>query len=328
MRYAEPMKAALLVVVALAAAAAVGQQPAPSAAGKGVEMVVTALPSQPAISASQVAVRQGRDTDRVLGWQPCAGDNAALELAIVIDDDTHGLHAAFDDLKSFVNGLPPTTSVAIVYLHTGTIGIEQILTTDHAAAVQHMRLPNGGDNASPSPYGSLQVLLSRWGRHPGRRREMILLSDGEEHNGGNNANNITFKEAVAAAVRDGVVVYPIFVSGAPANSMDSQDQGTPMGKGGNKFAALNSSAIQRDNGLLNLSFLARTTGGEAYSDGNATPPRLQGYLEQINQRLNAQYTLTYAPSAPKNNGLNDIKVEVKDSKAKISAPDQVYLVKP
>lgn len=293
-------------------------------------VIVTALAPHggelPAITAAQVEVRQGRDSDPVTTWLPCTGDNARLDLAVVLDDDTQHLGTGFDDLKDFIGGLPATTAVALVYMHTSTVTINQALTTDHAKAAQELRMPNGGQSSSPSPYGSLQTLLAKWPAHAGRRREMILISDGEEHAGGNDVNNVTYKTAVADAVRAGVVVYTIYVTGSTDN-MDSGSLGVPLGAAGRGFAALNSSTLDASNGVQNLADLAQATGGEAYSQGTGTPPRLQPFLLEISQRMQSQYILGFTPAPSKDSGLVGLKVAVKGSNARITAPGQIYLPK-
>jgi|SRR6185437_485363 len=317
------MKLFGLALIAGLGIAAAAQQPSQ-------QIIVTTLPSHgdelPAIAASQVSVQQGHERDAVLSWQPCTGVNAPLELGIVIDDDTQGLGSSMDDLKAFIKGLPPTTAVALVYMHTSTVSIVQALTTNHEVAVQHLRMPNGGASSSPSPYGSLQTLMAKWPRHAGRRREMIFISDGEEHNGGNDANNITFKTAVQDAVASNIVVYTIFVSGA-ADNMDSGGAGVPLGAAGAGFARLASSQIQTNNGSQNLGVLAEATGGVAYAQGDGTPTRLEQFLKDIGERLSNQYTLGITPAPSKGDAMVGLKVEVKDAKAKITAPKQIVVPK-
>lgn len=313
---------ALALIPLLLGAGSAAQQPASQT------LIVTTLPSHgealPAIAAAQVSVQQGHDRDAVLSWQPCTGANAPLELGIVLDDDAQGLGSSMDDLKAFINGLPATTAVALVYMHTSTVTIAQALTTNHANAVKNLRLPNGGTSSSPSPYGSLQTLMAKWPRHPGRRREMIFISDGEEHNGGNDANNVTFKTAVQDTVASNVVAYTILVTGAPDN-MSSGALGVPLGAAGAGFGALKAVQTQTNNGSENLSVLAEATGGEAYSQGDGTPARLEQFLKDIGERLANQYTLRIAPAPSKGETMVGLKVEVKETKAKITAPKQIVL---
>ncbi|MGH9481189.1 MAG: hypothetical protein ACRD1L_03770 [Terriglobales bacterium] len=311
----------------LGVAAAAPQAPAnPNTLG----VVVTALAPDgsalPPIETAQVAVRQGHEPVPVTTWLPCTGANARLDLALVLDDDTRNLGSGLDDLKHFIGALPPTTAVALVYLHTSTVSINQALTMDHAKAAQELRMPSGGTSSSPSPYGSLQALFAKWPAHPGRRREMILISDGQEHAGGNDVSNVTYQTAVADAVRSGVVVYTIFATGSPDN-MDSGALGVPLGPAGRGFAALNSSTIDANNGVQNLAGMAEATGGQAYAQGNGTPPRLVQFLQQIGQRMNSQYILGFTPAPNKNGGLVGLKVEVKDSRSKITAPSEVFVPK-
>ncbi|HXE31685.1 MAG TPA: hypothetical protein VN515_07790 [Terriglobales bacterium] len=323
-----------------------------AAAAQQTEVVVTTLPDHgdalPAIAASQVTVRQGHAQDPVTGWQACTGANGKLELALMIDDDTRGLNSSMGDLKDFIQNLPPTTLIALVYMNASTVQIAQGPTADHALAISKLRPPKG---SSPSPYGSLEALLDRWKSHAGMRREIIMISDGQEHAGGNDSNNITLKQAVAEAVASGVVVYAIAAgqaagpSSAPAlqpdpsgagaspsvfgsgDQMDSGALGHPFGAAGRAQTNLGSAQVATNNGLQSLSELAKATGGEVFSEGNGvTPSRLTPYLAQIEQRLRSQYLLAFTP-APGGGKMQGLRIEISGAGAKVVAPTAVIAPK-
>lgn len=329
-------------VSGLLAMGATAQQPAVP----GEEQVVVTVLGRkghtaPAVAQNQVSVQQGHVRDAITGWQALTGADSRVDLGLVIDDDSRALGSRLDDIKSFIASLPPTTAVALVYLRTGTAEIAQPLTLDHARAVKALRVPSGAADVSPSPYGSLRYLLSHWPRHPDRRREMIMLSDGEEHIGGNNSNNTTFQAAVADAVESGVVVYTIYVTGATApmaaNTLENvgvdntPEFGTPLGgkgAGTSKLSNLGDNASNTANGSVNLALLSEATGGEAYTQGNVTPTRFKPFLDDIAARLQSQYRLRFTPAAGTPGQLVGIKVEVKDApQAVITAPKQIALPK-
>src|SRR6185437_237245 len=214
----------------------------------------------------------------------------------------------------------------------GGAGLHAYLDRDHRAGADHEPRECGQESA-PAKWRhqllaqSLRIaasLMAKWPRHPGRRREMIFISDGEEHNGGNDANNVTFKTAVQDTVASNVVAYTILVTGAPDN-MSSGALGVPLGAAGVAFGALKAAQTQTNNGSENLGVLAEATGGEAYSQGDGTPARLEQFLKDIGERLANQYTLGITPAPSKGETMVGLKVEVKDTKAKITAPKQIVL---
>jgi hypothetical protein len=73
-----------------------------------VRMTVTVMvvndKRMPDVSQADVLVKQGKDKLKVTAWVPAQGDNAGLDLFILIDDacDT-SLGSQLDDLRSFIN---------------------------------------------------------------------------------------------------------------------------------------------------------------------------------------------------------------------------------
>ncbi|MGH9520595.1 MAG: hypothetical protein ACRD2D_13140, partial [Terriglobales bacterium] len=215
--------------------------------------------------------------------------------------------------------------------------IAQTFTFDHARVAAELRAPTGG--ASPSPYGSLQALLAKWPRHPDRRREVIMISDGEEHLGGNNSTNITFEHAMAAAVAGGVVVYSIYVKGAPEQSAGDSSgnpnynegtatpglSGDPMGAmGRNQQGKFAGGRFDTPNGIANLASLSNETGGQGFAQGTQTPTRFEPFLSDIGAMLQAQYDLQYTPMP--GSGTVGIKIEIKDLHgAHVFSPRSVWL---
>jgi hypothetical protein len=80
---------------------------------------------------------------------PARGDNAALQLFVLIDDTCdHNLGNNLSDIRDFVNAQPATTVVGIAYMSNATIQIVQNFTADHALAAKAIRLPCGTLSAS------------------------------------------------------------------------------------------------------------------------------------------------------------------------------------
>ncbi|MGH9413964.1 MAG: hypothetical protein ACRD0Y_09525 [Terriglobales bacterium] len=330
------MKSILLFALACGLALPMAaQQPA---ASSGVQLIVTALGKhgQPAapIALSQVQVKQGHNQDPILQWAPFPA-NQRMDVAVAIDEDTTNMRTGLDDVKTFIKKLPANVAVSVVYLHTGSFGVASNFTLDHTAAAQKVRMPSGVHSSSLSPFGSVADLLHRWPRHPGLRRELIMISDGRESAGGNNANSPAVQGAIADAIAGGVVVYTIYASGGkdyapgqiPNNVMVPQEPGTPVGTGavGTPLGAFRSSNVGQANGSENLSLLASDTGGQAYSQGITSSERLTQYFDDIAARMASQYRLVIQPNTRKPHGMTRIEVKVHHSHAGITVPGWIYL---
>lgn len=335
------MKYGRLPVLVLAAAlpwvlAQAQQAPSPAA---GTRLVVTAVPrgggAEP-IETAQVEVKQGSHKLSIEHWAPYTSSDR-LDLALAIDEDTRGLHSALDDLKTFVTSLPANVAVGIVYFHTATFAVAENFTLDHQAAAAAIRLPSGSPSSSPSPYGSLRALILHWPQHPGVRREVVMISDGEEHAGGNDANNSALQMALGEAVAGNVVVYTIYAAGNEDTSAHEVDNtqlvpdiasNDPSQKQTlTPVQVFRNSNLDQANGNNNLSQLSKATGGESYSQGITTGSRMTSYFTDISRRLESQYQLTVLPYLSDGNGLVGLKVKINHTDAKVTAPEKIYVAK-
>src|SRR5438477_4014475 len=170
-----------------------------SAAGVQVQMIVTAEPKHgndvPVLNREDVMVYQGKDRDQVTGWEPFQGANANLELFVLIDDSlSTSVAQQLNDVRSFINGQPPTASIGVAYMRNGTVQILQNLTTDHIAAAKSLRIPLG-TSAPSSPYDSLVTLLKQWPDSK-NRREVLMISNGVEPFGPATTSNPIVTSAV------------------------------------------------------------------------------------------------------------------------------------
>lgn len=140
--------AVLAAVLALVAFTAVAQKAAESSGTVPITTVVTILGDKytapPAVSKSDVtAYQQGKKVD-VSDFVPAQGDKAALQLAIVIDDANDTSFAVqINDLRAFVNSLPPSTAVGVFYASNGTVQATSQFSTDHDAVAKSIRIPFG-----------------------------------------------------------------------------------------------------------------------------------------------------------------------------------------
>src|SRR5271155_814526 len=132
----------------------------------------------PILRPEHVQVKQGKTSLNVEHLIPARGDNAALQLFVLIDDtcDT-SIGNSLNDLRDFINAQPATTVVGVAYMSNAGIQIVQNFTNDHAAVAKAIRLPRGTVSSMDSPYLSLISLLKSWPEQK-VRREVLMVSDG------------------------------------------------------------------------------------------------------------------------------------------------------
>ena len=170
-----------------------------------VHLVVTAEPLQDsdavsAMTREDVKIKQGKKALPVTDWIPAHGEQAALQLFILIDETCNtslGQHLA--DLKEFINAQPATTWIGLGYARNTTVNIVENLTADHEKVAKSVRLPLGSVSAQDSIYLSLIDLMKRWPE--GKvRREVLLIGDGIDRLRGNpNGSGVTASNPMAAS---------------------------------------------------------------------------------------------------------------------------------
>ncbi len=132
----------------------------------------------PEIGRSDVMVYEGRDRDEVTNWVPAQGDNAGLELFVLLDDASNiSLGSQLEDLRQFIQSQPTSTKIGVAYMQNGIAKMQENLTSDHVLAAQSLRLPMGIGGINGSPYFSLSNLIIHWPETTARR-EVLMVSDG------------------------------------------------------------------------------------------------------------------------------------------------------
>jgi hypothetical protein len=301
------------VMVALAVgmfgAPSVAQQ-ATTANGVAVHMVVTVEARHgsdvPVINREDVMVHEGHNRDQVTDWVPAQGDQAGLELFILLDDGSStSIGNQLDDIRKFINGQPSSAKIGVAYMRNGTAQIEQNLTSDHALAAKALRLPVGIAGANGSPYFSLGDLLKRW-PESNSRREVLMASDGiDRYYGSGDLLDPYLTEAIENAQRAGVIVSAIYTPGT--------------GHFGHSY-------YRTYWGQIYLAKLAEETGGESYYIGfTGSPVAFAPYLNDAANRLNHQYLLTFLAKPEKKAGLRPVKVTTEVSNAEIVGAQNVYV---
>jgi len=263
----------------------------------------------PEITQQDVFVKQGKERLKVTGWTPAQGDQAGLDLFILIDDASDSsLGSQLDDLRTFISAQPATTSVAVGYMSNTTVQLVQNFTTDHAAAAKSVRLPLGSAGAFGSPYLSVIDAMKRWPAHP-NRREVIMVTDGiDRARGGPRFRGLGFNPDVDSAgdvaMRTGTIIHTLYAPGVGRMRRNYWEANT---------------------GQMGISKLSDVTGGESYYLGLQSPVSFGPYLEQIQKVLNNQYLLSFAAKPGKKAGLQYVKLSTEVPGVEFSAADAVWV---
>lgn len=249
----------------------------------GQQIVVTAEgrhgTATPEVMRDTVSAEVDKRPARVEGWIPLRGDQAALDLYIVIDDgEDEDLGSQFNSLKSFMRAQPGTTRIGLAYLRNGGANIAAPLTADHDQVAHALRLPIGEPGISASPYMGISDLIKKWPAGTARREVLLISSGIDPYYSPPDPQNPYLMGAIHDAQRAGVLVHSIYYAGA--------------GHLGHSYWRVNW-------GQSYLSELGDETGGEAYWQGITSPVSFDPFLKDLGQRLQNQYLATLVPEEKK-----------------------------
>lgn len=276
----------------------------------------------PRLQKEDVKVKQGKSFLQVTQLIPAQGDNAALQLMILIDDTLNtSVGNNLTDIKDFISAQPASTVIAVAYMSNATVNVVQNFTADHDLAVKAVRLPRGSVSAMDSPYLSLISLVKGWPQQK-VRREIVMVSDGIDRLRGEKPQpsrlgpnygsmyhsmptiSIDANSASEVSQRYNVIVYPIYAAG--------------VGRAGR-------SAWDLQLGLGGLSKIADETGGECYSLGTSPLVSFKPYLDRLQKTLSNQYYLVFQAVPGKKAGFQRVNVQTELSNSEILAPDNVWV---
>jgi len=277
----------------------------------------------PRLRQDEVKVKQGKTFLQVTQLIPARGDNAAIQLVILLDDtlNTSAVGNNLTDLKEFIKAQPSSTSIAVAYMSNATVNMVQNFTTDHDLAVKAVRLPRGNFSTMDSPYLSLISLVKSWPQQ-NVRREVLMVTDGIDRLRGEKPTasqlgpafgpvyhsmptiSVDATSASEISQRYNVIVFSIYSPG--------------VGRAGR-------SAWDIDLGLSGISKIADETGGECYSLGTSNPVSFKPYLEQFQRTLDNQYYLVFLATPKKKAGLQRVNIQTEVSNSEIAAPDNVWV---
>jgi len=303
----------------------------------------------PPLQLEDVKVKQGKNPLKVTQLIPATGNNAALQLMILIDDTLNPtVGNNLTDIKDFITAQPPSTLIAVGYMANAGVDVAQNFTADHDLAVKAVRLPRGSISTMDSPYLSLISLVKSWPQQ-NVRREVLMVSDGIDRLRGE-------KPTLSQMGPDYGAVYhrPEFNRGYSSASYQSAPNPVDPTLSYRSMPSISvdapsaSEISQRYNvlvyslyatgvghaarsgwdqqlGLGGLSQIADESGGECFSLGTSQIVSFKPYLEIFQKMLSNQYYLVFQASPKKKGGFQRVKIETELSNSEIESPDNVWV---
>jgi hypothetical protein len=298
---------AIVVVLAFLCLNSLPAQPADTTTQGSVTVTVTALGEKsgpaPVIPQEDITAYSGSTRLKVINWTRAQGNDANLELAILIDNDLGPslLGRQMQDLDGFVKSLPPSTEVGIFYAQNGTANEVAEFTKDHDAAAKSLHLTEGRQGGSPSIYLSLADLASHWQPANSARREALVIASGFDplYPG---IEDPYADSAVSAAEKAGIDVHIIMI---------------PNPKYENSFGDNISEG--------KLIEATKGSGGQVLFEGAFVPVSLSPYLQQLGTALDNQYLLTVSVDRTTKKGgeLIPFRVQTEQHGVKLYAPEKI-----
>jgi hypothetical protein len=287
------------------------------------DMAVQSSSEVPRLKPADVKVKKGKAFLQVTQLIPAQGDNAALQLMILIDDtlDSSAVGNNLADLKEFIKSQPPSTVVGIGYMSNAGVNMVQNFTADHDLAVKAVRLPRGTLSTMDSPYLSLISLVKGWPQQ-NVRREVLMVTDGVDRLRGEKPTpsqlgptygpvyhsmptiSVDASSASEISQRYNVLVFSIYSPGVGRAGRSSWD--LQLGLGG-------------------ICKITDETGGECYSMSTSTLVSFKPYLERFQHTLDNQYYLVFLATPQKKAGLQRVSILTEVSNSEIAAPDNVWV---
>ena len=293
----------------------------------------------PSLQQGDVKVKQGKNFLKVNQLIPAKGDNAALQLFILIDDtlDT-GIGNNLNDIRDFINAQPATTLVAVGYMSNAAVQVVQNFTADHSLAAKSVRLPFGRLSTMDSPYLSLISLVKGWPQQ-NVRREVLMVADGIDRLRGVQPTRARTQPMTPRSGRPtpgspllGPDFGPVYHS-MPTMSPDV-DSASEISQrynvlvyslyaGGVGRAARSSWDLQL--GLSGLTKLADETGGDCFSLGTSNLVSFKPYLDRLQKMFDNQYYVVFQAAPGKKDGLQRVNLSTEVANSEIASADNVWV---
>ena len=310
LRFAKLLAGPILLAIAVLAPHPLRAQAQPqSAPAKApVTAIVTVLgPSftaPPALGKSDVVVHTGSRREDVTAWSLAQGDNAGLQLAILIDDGAADFGSHLDEVRHFIQAQPKTTNVGVFYASNGMTVAVAPFSADHDAVAKKVRITLGPSGTSTSIYLSLIDVLKKLQSMPGRR-EVLIIGDGHDRLRGDLPESPDLDGAIASAQKVGIVIHTLYA----------------------RVGRLGRTSFRLTLAQSNLTRVASETGGQSFFQGLDTPVSFTPFLNQLDMVLHNQYFLTFTtPRSTRPKGeLRSFKVATEQRNISITAPSRALV---
>lgn len=315
----------LSCLVVFAGRIAHSQETAPG--GVQVHMVITDAALRmdkelPPLQREDVKVTQGKNSVKATQLIPATGENATLQLLILIDDTLdQSVGNNLNDIKDFISAQPSSAVIGVGYMSNAGVNMVQNFTPDHELAVKAIRLPRGAFSTMDSPYLSLISLVKGWPQQK-VRREVLMVTDGIDRLRGEKPQpsrlgpnfgpvyhsmpTISTDATSASEIsqRYNVLVYSIYAVGVGRAGRSSWD-------------------LQL--GLSGLTKIADETGAECFSLGTSQLVSFKPQLERLQKMMSNQYYVVFLATPGKKAGLQRVKVQTELPNSELLAPDNIWV---
>jgi hypothetical protein len=282
----------------------------------------------PVLQPNTIKVKLGKDAVKVTQLIPAQGDNAALQLFILIDDtcDT-SIGNNLTELREFINAQPATTVIGVAYMSNATIQITQNFTPDHDLAAKAVRLPRGNLSTMDSPYLSLMSLVKAWPQQK-VRREVLMITDGIDRLRGDRSSfsPTPSRYPGSPSMMTGPSTMPTISPDADSASRNSQRYGVivhsiyAVGAG-----RLGRNAWEAQLGQSGVAKIADETGGEYFALGTQNAVSFKPYFDRLQKIFSNQYYLVFQAVPKKKEGLQRVNITTEVPNADIAAADNVWV---
>jgi hypothetical protein len=290
----------------------------------------------PTLSPQNVQVKQGKNVLNVQHLIPARGDNAALQLVVMIDDtcDAAGIGNNLNELREFINAQPPTTAVAVAYMSNASVQFAQNFTTDHAQAAKALRLPRGNLSSMDSPYLSLISLVKGWPQQK-VRREVLMITDGIDRLRGERPTLQAPPSRTPAGARPGATTMPTMPGPTtmPTISVDADSASTMSQQYGVIVHSIYATGVGRAGrnaweaqlGQSGIAKIADESGGEYYSLGVQNPVSFKPYLDRLQKIFDNQYFLVFQAAPGKKSSLQRVSISTNVPNTEIASANNVWV---
>jgi hypothetical protein len=282
----------------------------------------------PDLRPDAIKVKQGKDFLKVTQLVPAQGDNAALQLFILIDDTCDpAIGNNLNELRDFISAQPATTVIGIAYMSNATVQITQNFTPDHDLAAKAVRLPRGTLSSMDSPYLSLMSLVKGWPQQK-VRREVLMITDGIDRFRGDRTSfsQNPSRNPVSPGLVTGPGTMPTISPDADTASRNSQRYGVIV----HSIYAIGAgrrgrNAWEAQLGQSGVAKIADETGGEYFALGTQNAVSFKPYLDRLQKIFGSQYYLVFQTAPKKKEGLQRVDISTDVPNADIAAADNVWV---